>query len=153
MEKIEEIVKKNAERFGLIILDMRIMGETIEATLYRKTGELTVDDLENVTRLVQDDLARIGLEGGYSINLFSPGLDRVLKNRSELDIFSGKTVKFSYVFNGAVKTETGILKGNDGEKVVFDTDKGLKVLPFIDLRKVALFEGEFKDRKKGRVRK
>jgi ribosome maturation factor RimP len=153
MEKIEEIVKKSAEILGLIILDMRIMGEEMEATLYRRNGGLTVDDLENATRLIKDDLARIGLEEGYSINLYSPGLDRVLKNRSELDIFSGKTVKFSYVLDDVVKTETGMLKGNKGENVAFDTEEGLKLLPFVNLRKVALFEGEFKDRKKGRVRK
>ncbi|PIX28336.1 MAG: hypothetical protein COZ65_05270 [Caldiserica bacterium CG_4_8_14_3_um_filter_35_18] len=153
MEKIEEIVKKSAEILGLIILDMRIMGEEMEATLYRRNGRLTVDDLENATRLIKDDLARIGLEEGYSINLYSPGLDRVLKNRSELDIFSGKAVKFSYVLDDVVKTETGMLKGNEGENVAFDTEEGLKLLPFANLRKVALFEGEFKDRKKGRVRK
>jgi ribosome maturation factor RimP len=153
MEKIEEIVKKNAERLGLIILDMRIRGETIEATLYRKNGGLTVEDLENSTRLIQEDLTRIGLERAYSINLFSPGLDRVLKSRAELDIFSGKTVKFLYSLNDILVTETGILKGNEGENVAFETEEGLKLFPFVNLRKVTLFEGEFKDRKKGRERK
>jgi len=153
MEKIEEIVKKNVERFGLFILEMHIRGTEIEVTLYRRSGGLTVDDLENATRLIQEDLTRMGLEGVYSINLFSPGLDRVLKSRTELDIFSGKTVKFSYLLNETLVTETGILKGNEGEDVAFETEEGSKLLPFVSLRKVALFEGEFKDRKKGRGRK
>lgn len=153
MEKIDEIVKKNAERHGLIMLDMRIVGESIDATLYRKGGRLTVEDLESVTRSISGDLSMIGLDRVYSINLSSPGLDRVLKSREEIDIFSGHTARFSYLLNGNIITETGILRGNNSENVVFETESGFKMIRFTDLRKVTLFEGEFKERKKGRGKK
>ncbi|MGB9833264.1 MAG: hypothetical protein ACPLPP_07155, partial [Caldisericum exile] len=73
MEKIESIVRKNAERFNMMVIELSITGDTIEAIVYRRTKSVTVGDLEELTREIQRDLKAIGIEGVYDINLSTPG--------------------------------------------------------------------------------
>jgi len=151
MEKIETIVRKNAERFNMMVIELSITGDTIEAVLYRRTKGITVGDLEELTREIQRDLKAIDVEGVYDINLSTPGLDRVLKDRTELDIFEGREVRFTYEDEkGQTITEEGILKGNEGGNVNFEVDSKIVSIPFSKILRVALFERMFEKRKGGK---
>ncbi len=152
MDRIKKIVGENAERLGLLMLEFSIQGEKIEAVLCRKGGSISIGDLETVSRFVSQDLAKLGLEGAYEINLLSPGLDRVLKSREEMDIFVGKPAKFIYIVDGKVFSDTGLLRGNSRDNVLFETPSGVKEIPFEELTKVSLFVEEFSNRKDGDCR-
>ncbi|MFU2158048.1 MULTISPECIES: ribosome maturation factor RimP [Caldisericum] len=151
MEKIESIVRKNAERFNMMVIELSITGDTIEAIVYRRTKSVTVGDLEELTREIQRDLKAIGIEGVYDINLSTPGLDRVLKDRTELDIFEGREVRFTYEDeNGQTVSKEGILRGNTGDNVNFEIDGVKFSVPFSKIIRVALFERMFEKRKGGK---
>lgn len=150
MERIKEIVKKDAELFGAILVEFSIHGDNIDAVLYRKNSEISIYDLENITQQIRKDLEIVGLAETYNVNLFSPGLDRVLKGREELDIFEGRSVRFVYNHEGKIFAENGILRGLQGDLVLFETEKGIKTIPFTDLQKVSLFEENLFKRKGGK---
>jgi len=84
MENIEKIVRKNAERFNMVVIELSVTADNIDAILYRKGKDITIGDFEELTRLVQHDLKLIGLEGVYNVNFSTPGLDRVLKDEKRL---------------------------------------------------------------------
>ncbi len=149
MERIREIVKRNAEHFGLILVDFNIQKDSIEAVLYRKNGDVSVYDLERVTMLIRKDLEILNLADVYGVNLSSAGLDRVLKGREELDIFEGRNVQFTYVEESKTFTKQGVLKGNKNDDVLFETDEGFLEIPFEKLHKVSLFTKEFNKKKGG----
>jgi ribosome maturation factor RimP len=150
MDKIKQIVKEDAERLGLLMLEFGIQGEKIEAVLVKSGGNTSIADLETLTRRVSQDLERLGFSGIYEISFLSAGLDRTLKNREEMDIFVGKEVKFAYLRDSKVNWESGVLRGNSGENVLFEIESGIKEIPFKDINKVSLFVKEFIDRKGGK---
>lgn len=150
MERIQEIVKKNAENFGLVLVELRIQGDNIEAVLYRMNGELTTYDLERLTMLIRKDLEVLNIGEQYNINLSSPGLDRILKQREELDIFAGREVQFTYKEEEKTVTKEGILKGNRNNDVIFETESGELSVPFEKLNKVSLFCKDLFKRKGGK---
>jgi len=146
MDRIKEIVKRSTVHFGLILVECLVSGDKIEAVIYRKNGNVGIGDLENVTKDIQGELSSIGLEGVYSIELSSPGLNRVLKAREELDIFKGKMVKVSFMDDEKLMTEEAILKGLSGDnKVVILRRNGERVeIPFDRLIKVSLYDESLK---------
>jgi len=150
MEKVEEIVRRNAERFNMIVIELSVENGKIEAILYRRTKGITVNDLEELTYLIQKELKPLGLDTVYDINLSTPGLDRVLKDRKELDIFEGRVVRFVYMENGEKITKTGILRGNSNDSVLFEVDSNIISLPFSSIVKVELYEKLFEKRKGGK---
>ena len=111
MKRIEEIVKKSATSFGLIVVEVEVKKGKINAVLYNKARDVRVGDLEKVTRKVQDELATVGLSGIYAVSLSSAGLDRVLKSEKELEIFLGRMIKVSYFEDGKIVTTIGMLVG------------------------------------------
>jgi len=150
MDKIKQVIKEDAERIGLLMLEFKIQGEKIEAVLARAGSDTSIGDLETLTREVSKDLEKLGLSGAYELSFLSAGLDRVLKSREEIDIFAGKEAKFVYLKDGNVNSELGILLGNFGENVKFETELGVKEIPFKDVNKVTLYVREFSERKGGK---
>ncbi|MBP8612729.1 MAG: hypothetical protein KBI30_01850 [Candidatus Atribacteria bacterium] len=150
MENIEKIVRKNAERFNMVVIELSVTADNIDAILYRKGKDITIGDFEELTRLVQRDLKLIGLEGVYNVNFSTPGLDRVLKDEKEVDIFEGRDVRITYVENGEHIVKEGILRGHNGDNVLFETDSGVISVPFSSVVKIVLFEKMFEKRKGGK---
>ena len=109
MKSIEEIVRKSAMSFGLIVVEVEVRKSKIDAVLYNKTRDVSVGDLEKVTRKVQDELVAAGLGSIYAVSLSSTGLDRILKSEKELGIFLGRMVKVSYLKDGKIITRIGTL--------------------------------------------
>jgi len=124
MDRINEIVKRSTERFGLILVECGIVG---------------IKDLENVTREIQSELFSVGLEGTYSIALSSPGLSRVLKTREEIDIFTGNEVKVSFKAGENIMKEEAVLEGFSGDNVVFRKNGEKLELPFDKVVKISLY--------------
>lgn len=150
MEKIKELVRKNAELHGLILVELSIHGDSIEAVLYKMNGEISIYDLERITADLMRDLESLGVGRNYNVNLSSPGLDRVLKSKEELEIFKGRNVKYTFVKGERSYSETAILRGLQGEVVLFEGANGVVAVPFNDLQKVSLYEEDLFKRKGGK---
>ncbi len=134
MEKIKEIVKKSASKFGLVLVEVVVKQDNIEAVLYSPIHDVSIGELELVTREIQARLSEIGLDGVYSINLSSPGMDRILKTENELNIFKGKLVKISILSGEKMLTEKGVLRGTDGEYLLLEMEGKIEK---VELKKVA----------------
>lgn len=139
MDRINEIAKRSAERFGLILVECLVLGDRIEAVIYRRGGIVGIKDLENVTREIQSELFSVGLEGAYSIAISSPGLSRVLKTREEIDIFAGNEVKVSFKAGENIIKEEAILEGFSGDNVVFRKNGKKLEVPFDKVVKISLY--------------
>ena len=140
MDKIKEIVRKSTEKFGLILVECSISNDKIDAVIYRKDGNVNIEDLKNVTNNILKVLSSIGLENTYNVNLSSPGLDRVLKTKEELNIFKGRKVKISFMDKGKLIAEQAVLEGFSGKKVTLKKDEKEIRIPFNKLTKVSLYD-------------
>ncbi|MEF3244506.1 MAG: hypothetical protein K6343_00770 [Caldisericaceae bacterium] len=150
MKNIEEIVKRSAEKFNAVVVELSIENGKIEAVLYRKGKGLTVLDLEELTYLIKHDLKVIGEDENFDINLSTPGLDRVLKDRKEIDIFEGCEVRFYYTEENKKLMKEGILRGSNGDLVLFEVDGETISLPISKIIKIELFERMFEKRRGGK---
>jgi len=150
MERIEAIVRKNAERFNMLVIGYSITSDTIEAVVYRREKGITISDLEELTRLIQRDLRQIGMADLYNINLSTPGLDRVLKDRIEIDIFEGREARLTYLDGGKETVLEGILRGNEEDVVKFEVEGEVRRIPFKSILKITLLERMFEKRKGGK---
>jgi ribosome maturation factor RimP len=139
MDRIKEIVKRSAERFGLILIECLVSHGRIEAVIYRRGGIVGIKDLENVTKEIQSELFSVGLEGAYSIAISSPGLNRILKTREEIDIFAGNEVKVSFKVDENIIKEEAILEGFSGDNVVFRKNGEKLEVPFDRVVKISLY--------------
>ncbi len=140
MDRIKEIVRKSTERFGLILVECSVSANKIDAVIYRKGGNIGIEDLKNVTNDILERLSSIGFQNAYSVSLSSPGLDRVLKTKEELDIFKGKKVKISFIKEGKLTTEQAVLEGLSDKKVALRKNEERIEIPFNKLIKVSLYD-------------
>ena len=143
---VELFVKEN--RSGLLI-----------NVVIEKDGGVTIDDCERVTRLLNDRLSILDeLEVyNYRLQVSSPGLSRVFKNREEYNIFKSRDVKIilkepleeylnenkesknSKMSNKINKIYEGILLGIKDDTVkIKDYDNRIIEIPFNKIQKTKL---------------
>ena len=85
---------------GLTVVDIKVsqLGKrrTLEITICRKGGRISLSDCEDLSRKIDtvlDEQVPPLLEGSYLLEVQSPGLDRQLKSEREISIFSGEEVE------------------------------------------------------------
>ena len=101
---------------------------------------MTVDDCADLSRAISPILDEEDpIEGNYSLEVSSPGLDRPLVKLSDYDRFKGfeAKVETSVLLNGR-KRFSGRLKGTEGGDVVLTTDGEDVKIPFTDVVKAKL---------------
>lgn len=91
-----------AAPLGLDVVDVKFgqagKRRTIEVTIYRKGGSISLDDCEHVSRgldQVLDERATTGtpvVQGPYLLEVQSPGIDRQIKTDREFAVFVGQQV-------------------------------------------------------------
>jgi len=148
MDRVEEIVARSARKLGLILVECEIKKSNIEAVVYSKKYNVTIEKLEALTEEIQNELAEVGLDTVYGVNLSSPGLDRILKTDKELDIFQGRLVKVSYFDEGKIIVKKGILEGKDGSAILLNCDDGKHNVPFDKVASVQLWDKIFEKRRR-----
>lgn len=114
-EKIAENIKNFVSNLGYLSLDISINKRKdfyeISFAIFKKDG-VTVDDCEKVTLSVKDFLT-VMLDEDFTLDVSSPGAERVLKSMDEVNIFKGR--KARVVLKDGT-TLLGILKGLDEKK-------------------------------------
>ena len=85
---------------------------------------IDVDDCGDVSHMVSELLdADDPFPGAYSLEVSSPGLDRVLRTPQHFAQFVGERVKVELrVARDGRKRYTGMLRGTDGVSIVMDVD-------------------------------
>lgn len=115
--------------------------KTLQVMAERKDEKpMTVDDCADLSRAISPILDEEDpIEGNYSLEVSSPGLDRPLVKLSDYDRFKGfeAKVETSVLLNGR-KRFSGRLKGTEGGDVVLTTDGEDVKIPFTDVVKAKL---------------
>lgn len=143
---IEPAVK--AEGFELVRVAMT--GGTSDPTLQvmaerPDTRQLTLGDCEILSRRLSDILdaeeaaGRDPIDGGYRLEVSSPGIDRPLTRLKDYSDWSGHEarLKLANPQDGA-KQVSGIIAGLEGETVTIATPKGERAIPFKNIASAKL---------------
>jgi ribosome maturation factor RimP len=144
-----EEFERAVEPLGIQIVELSVYegksGLNIRVIIYREGG-ITLNDCERVTRIYNDILTILEPidENNYTLEVSSPGIDRVFKDKKEYNIFASQHVKiivdktFQPSEGGVVR---GILKGLDDDRVVLvpnSDPNGQLTIPIDSIRKTQL---------------
>ena len=114
-EKISENIRNFVSNLGYLSLDISVNKRKdfyeISFSIFKKDG-VTVDDCEKVTLSVRDFLSMM-INEDFSLDVSSPGAERVLKTMDEVEIFKDRRAK---VILKDGNTILGVLKGIDEKK-------------------------------------
>ena len=145
LDELEQVV----EPLGIQIVELSVYfgknGLNIRTVVYREGG-VTINDCERVTRLYNDRLAILEPidENNYTLQVSSPGIDRIFKDQKEYNIFASRHVKI--IVDESVEGSEGgvirgILKGLEGDCVVIiphGNPHGQTAIPIGSIRKAQL---------------
>jgi ribosome maturation factor RimP len=144
-EELAALIKPVLDGLGLTLVEIslsRHKGATqVRATVYNG-GIIGIDDCAKASRamLPRLELAFGGPEADFSLEVSSPGTDRVFKNRREYDIFTGRGIK-------CYRTDIsdwagGILERADENGIFLKTKTGGRELSFSVIAKARLSREE-----------
>lgn len=96
-DKVAAAARQLAAASDFHVLDVehvRGRGRTVVRITLDRPGGITLADCQNFSRSLEVQLDAQGLvPGPYTLEVASPGLDRVLKNEGELEYFKGRDVE------------------------------------------------------------
>jgi len=150
LDRIEDLAEKELEPLGIEVVDVERLTESGRKVLrvyIDKPGGVTMGDCQEASRRIDPILDReFGTEPPWdSLQVSSPGIDRVLKKPRDFERFMGETVEASLYapIEGAKKhkgvlterTDTELVIEKEGETLRFPNDKVAKVKLWIDWSK------------------
>lgn len=144
VERIEEVITPTIEALGFTVVrvifsggdqaKLQVMAENTE------TGEMIVADCARVSRAISAVLdVEDPIEGNYTLEVSSPGIDRPLVRASDFERFAGFEARIDMraPVEGS-KRFTGRLLGINGDTVSIKTEKADIDLAFEDIDKAKL---------------
>ena len=134
------LIEPEAQALGLDLVRVAMIGGTSDPTLQvmaerPDTRQLTIDDCADLSRRISEKLdaleaeGRDPIEGGYRLEVSSPGIDRPLTRRSDFRDWAGHEARLKLDEAGA-KPLSGTIKGIDNDVVLLATPKGDREIPF-----------------------
>ncbi len=143
---IEPVVKAQ----GLALVRVAMIGGTSDPTLQvmaerPDTRQLNLADCETLSRALSDlldaeeEAGRDPVEGGYRLEVSSPGIDRPLTRRADYADWAGHEarIKLAEPQDGA-KQISGDIVGIDGDTVTIATPKGERTAQFDNIASAKL---------------
>jgi len=138
LNQVSELAESIAAPMGLCIVDVKFGQQgrrrTLEVTIHRKQGSVSLDDCENISRtlekLLEEHAAANGplFEGAFLLEVQSPGIDRQLKTEREFRAFEGQKVLVQTkekISDLGIKF-TGTLVGVDNGKLTLSQAKSFE---------------------------
>jgi ribosome maturation factor RimP len=104
---------------------------------------ISLDDCEKVSRAVSAVLDEADpIPNEYTLEVSSPGMDRVLRTRAHFERFAGERVKLEMIqlINGRKRFQ-GRLKQVGESEITLETDGGEVSLPIEDIHRARLVPG------------
>lgn len=100
LERVIDLAEYVTSPLGLSVVDARLSQQgkqrTIEVTIHRVGGRISLDDCESVSRELEkllDEQDPPVVEGNYLLEVQSPGIDRKLSSDREYKLFAGEPVE------------------------------------------------------------
>ena len=145
MNKLEEQLSPIIENLGFEVVRIMTIGvknPTLQIMIERKDREnLVVDDCALVSRAVSDLLDELDpIEGEYSLEVSSPGLDRPLTKFENFQRFTGYEAKIEtkVEVDGRKRFKGIIAKTGDSEKIYIEMEGKEYEIFFDDISKAKL---------------
>ncbi|MCH5253818.1 MAG: ribosome maturation factor RimP [Lachnospiraceae bacterium] len=141
--KTEALLVPIVERFGVEIYDVEYVKEGSDWYLRAyidKPGGVNINDCENVSRALSDEMDREDfIEDAYILEVSSPGLGRALKKDKHLEKSLGEEVEIkTYKPIDKQKEFRGILKSFDADAITVTIEKEEKVFARSDIALIRL---------------
>jgi ribosome maturation factor RimP len=142
LRRVWELAAPLAESEGMEIVDIELRHETSRGgrvlRLYLdKAGGPTVDDLSRVSRQLSELLdSQDAVDGAYTLEVSSPGINRPLKRPEHFTRYIGKRVRIrTRDLIGGRKSFLGILYAVAGEGVTVTQEGTRYDIPFAAIEK------------------
>lgn len=135
--KIEETAlklgEKIAEEQGVYIVDVEY-SKGVLCYYIDKEGGVGIDECETFSRAVEPVLDdEDPIDGEYSLEVSSPGVDRKLKKEREFLYYTGREVEVKlYAAWDGIKEYEGVLRGFHDKTAVIETEDGELEQPLKD---------------------
>jgi len=143
LEKVKALAEETASRFGVELVDVEMHGRgraKILKVFIDKPGGIALDDCVKVSRELESLLdVEDPIQGSYTLEVSSPGLDRPLRKREDFIANTGKlarVVTSEYIDNQTFFVGMIIDVGDDS--VTLDLGKKNQVIPFSLIKKSRL---------------
>ncbi len=129
MHALEELLTPVVENLGFEVVRVTMIGvknPTLQIMIERKDrANLVVDDCALVSRAVSDVLDETDpIEGEYSLEVSSPGLDRPLTKLENFERFAGREARIETKaeLSGRKRFKGRILNVDDKQQIHFEMD-------------------------------
>ena len=143
---ISRQIEPEVKSLGYDLVRVAMIGGTSDPTLQvmaerPDTRQLDLADCETISRRLSDWLdANDPIEGGYRLEVSSPGIDRPLTRLKDYADWAGHDARISLAEQrDGRKQYSGTLEGLDGDKVKLTDKSGAEhVLPFSEISSAKL---------------
>jgi len=135
---------------GFDLVRVAMIGGTSDPTLQvmaerPDTRQLTIDDCSDISRRLSDMLdgeeaaGRDPIEGGYRLEVSSPGIDRPLTRRKDFADWAGHEARIKYAEPvDSAKQVSGVIGGISGDTISIATPKGERLVEFANIASAKL---------------
>ncbi|MBS2011011.1 MAG: hypothetical protein JST01_28420 [Cyanobacteria bacterium SZAS TMP-1] len=108
IETVTALAEEVVQALGMSLVEIHFgqagRQKSLEVTIYRREGKVSLSDCEQVSRELDARLEQLQdqvafFHGPYVLDVASPGIDRLLKSPREFEIFSGLQVEVKTKIN------------------------------------------------------
>lgn len=145
MKELEDLLSPTVENLGFEIVRVMIIGlknPTLQIMIERKDREpLVVDDCAMVSRAISEILdEKDPIDGEYSLEVSSPGLDRPLTKLENFERFAGYETKIETKteIDARKRFKGRIISVDDKEIIHFEMDNKEYLIPYNLIAKAKL---------------
>ena len=141
--RVAEIVRPLVEKMGFVLVRLRYGGgtrKTLQIMAERPDGGMEVEDCAEISRAVSAALdVDDPLDGSYSLEVSSPGIDRPLTRLSDFEAFAGRSAKIQVLnpIDGRIRFK-GTVRGIAESRILLEPTQGTVELPFDSLSSARL---------------
>ena len=150
LAKLTTLIEPEAKALGFDLVRVAMIGGTSDPTLQvmaerPDTRQLDLSDCERLSRALSEKLDALEadgsdpIEGGYRLEVSSPGIDRPLTRLQDYADWSGHEarIKLAEPQDGA-KQVSGDIAGIDGDVIRIATPKGERAIDFANIASAKL---------------
>jgi len=133
--KLKEIALSCLQKHSLDLIDIKCAGytrPTLTIFIDRPEGGITIEECAIMNRQISEEFDASGiLATSYILEVCSPGVDRLLKNKNDFSRVINKTVRcyLAQAIGNSKEIEGRVQEVNE-ECVVFDTEGGFTNVPY-----------------------
>ena len=143
LSRVQEIACKVLEFAGMELVHLEINrhpGGALVRVYIDKEGGVTIDDCALISRQISAQLdIEDPMEGPYTLEVSSPGLDRPLVTDRDFERFAGRRIRVStHSPIGGQRNFKGRLIGLQGAEVRLALDKGEVAIPLSQVARARL---------------